>query len=170
MILNVIFLQLAALYKYYICHMEFDENKETEEQDNEDAVEIYSKWAIWGFSIFFSTIFGGILLVLNLRAVGLKKAANTVLLFSILYFLASGVIVGFLGMTGTYTPLFLNIVGAAILTGYFFNKYFPEDDYYPKSIGKPLILSIVISIGFFLIVYYGMKYTGHGDYFQQFRK
>jgi hypothetical protein len=156
--------------------MEFDENKEVEEnnevekQGSEDAVEIYSKWAIWGFSIFFSTIFGGVLLVLNLRAVGLKKAANTVLIFSILYFIASGIIVGVIGITGSYTPLFINIVGAAILTGYFFNKYFPEDDYYPKSIGKPLIISIVISLVIFLIIYYGMKYTGHGDYFKQFQK
>jgi len=150
--------------------MEFNENNEVEEQDSEDAVEIYSKWAIWGFSIFFSTIFGGILLVSNLRAVGLKKAANTVLIFSILYFIASGVVVGIMGMTSTYTPLFLNIVGAAILTGYFFNKYFPEDDYYPKSIGKPLIISIAIAWALILIAYYGMKYTGHGDYFKQFQK
>lgn len=150
--------------------MEFDENKEVEEQDSEDAVEIYSKWAIWGFSIFFSTIFGGVLLVLNLRAVGLKKAANTVLIFSILYFLASGIIVGFLGMTGSYTPLFFNIVGAAILTGYFFNKYFPENDYYPKSIAKPLVISIIIAFALIFVAYYVSKYTGHGDYFRQFQK
>ncbi len=150
--------------------MEFDENKEVEEHDSEDAVEIYSRWAIWGFSIFFGTIFGGVLLTLNLRAVGLKKAANTVLLFSILYFIASGIIVGVMGITGSYTPLFFNIFGAAILTGYFFKKYFPEDDYYPKSIGKPLIISVIISLVVFLIIYYGMKYTGHGDYFQQLQK
>ena len=150
--------------------MEFDENNEVEEPDSEDAVEIYSKWAVWGFSIFFGTIFGGVLLMSNLKAVGLKKAANTVLIFSILYFIGSGIIVGVTGMTGSYIPLFFNVAGAAILTGYFFNKYFPEDDYYPKSIGKPLIISIVISVAVFLIIYYGMKYTGHGDYFKQFQK
>ena len=75
-----------------------------------------------------------------------------------------------MGITGSYTPLFFNIFGAAILTGYFFKKYFPEDDYYPKSIGKPLIISVIISLVVFLIIYYGMKYTGHGDYFQQLQK
>src|ERR1700744_5484410 len=105
--------------------MEFDDNNAVEEQDNADGVEIYSKWAIWGFSIFFSSIFGGVLLVLNLRAAGLKKAANTVLIFSILYFIASGMVVaGTIEMNINYLPLLLNIGGAAILTSYFFNKYF----------------------------------------------
>jgi hypothetical protein len=150
--------------------MEFDENTNIEEQNNDGAVEIYSKWAIWGFSIFFSTIFGGVLLMSNLRAVGLKKAGNNVLIFSILYSITSVIVAGAFGANNSYASIFFNVTGAAILTGYFFKKYFPDNDYYPKSIGKPLIISIAISLSIVLIIYYTMKYTGHGDYFQQFQK
>jgi formate hydrogenlyase subunit 3/multisubunit Na+/H+ antiporter MnhD subunit len=42
--------------------------------------------------------------------------------------------------------IFLNVVGAVILTFYFFKKYFPDDDYYPKSITNPIILTILTII------------------------
>jgi hypothetical protein len=36
------------------------------------------------------------------------------------------------------------------LTQYFFKKYFPDDDYYPKSIQKPLLVAIIV--GFLMII------------------
>lgn len=117
----------------------------TEASENYD-IEIYSKRAIVGFSIFFSTIFGGVLLMINLREAGYKKAANLVLLFSVAYTLLGSVIMSYVSTPSGAFALIFNGVGAYILTGYFFNKYFPEDDYYPKSIAKPLIVSLLICI------------------------
>jgi fatty acid desaturase len=138
-----------------------DDTTEEEYYDDNDpnAVEIYSKSAIWGFTIFFSTLFGGVLLALNLRAAGYKRAALSVVLFALSYFALSFIIGSYLAATTQYIGLILNIIGGAILTGYFFNKYFPDDDYYPKSIWPPLAVSILIIIGLTLIIYYtpGMR-------------
>lgn len=136
--------------------MEFNEPEEPIQpaDNNPDYdVEIYSRSAIWGFSIFFSTIFGGILLMLNLRAAGFKKAANQVLLFSVAYLLVSSLLLNALGAS-PYTALAFNMIGAAILTQYFFNKYFPETDYYPKSIIMPLLISVLVCIPILLFMYY----------------
>ena len=137
--------------------MELDENNVPEEQEG-DYVEIYSKMAIWGFSIFVSPLFGGILLMLNLKAAGYKKAVNTVLIFTVCYVIASEAIIVFL--TKVYklnlyvlgaVSIGLTLVGAFTIAEYFFNKYFPENDYYPKSIAKPLLIAAAILIPYMII-------------------
>jgi hypothetical protein len=136
--------------------MELQENddyiEDPQEDDNYD-IEIYSKRAIWGFSIFFSTIFGGVLMMINLREAGYKKEANLVLGFSLLYTVVGSLAMSYIGMQSSLFAIVFNGVGAAILTEYFFNKYFPEEDYYPKSITKPLIISLVICVAIVLFVY-----------------
>ncbi|OKS85170.1 hypothetical protein [Mucilaginibacter polytrichastri] len=136
--------------------MELQENDDyienPQEDDNYD-IEIYSKRAIWGFSIFFSTIFGGVLLMTNLREAGYKREANLVLIFSVLYTLIGSVVMSYIGIQSSAFAIIFNGIGAAILTEYFFNKYFPEDDYFPKSITKPLIISLVICVAIVLFVY-----------------
>jgi hypothetical protein len=138
--------------------MEIDENNVPEEQDD-SYVEIYSKSAIWGFSIFFSPVFGGVLLMLNLRAAGYKRAANIVLIFSIAYMLVSGIILNLVLLKYKTDPIYLNIAsvvfnvaGGGILAEYFFRKYFPDNDYYPKSIANALMISILVALplAFFL--------------------
>jgi len=42
--------------------------------------------------------------------------------------------------------LAFNIIGGLILTQYFFKKYFPDKDYYPKSIVTPVIVIVFIVI------------------------
>jgi len=126
---------------------------EPEEEGQEEHVEIYSKMAIRGFSIFFSPLFGGVLLYRNLRAAGYKKGAGVVLLFSVLYMLASIIIVSnFINSSGA--SLAINIVGAFILSDYFFPKYFPDDDYYPKPIWTALGISLLIVLVLVLSLYY----------------
>lgn len=139
--------------------MELQENDDyTEDPQAEDNydIEIYSKRAIWGFSIFFSTIFGGVLLMLNLRSAGYKQAANLVLLFSLLYTIIGSIVISYIGLQTSGAAIIFNGIGAAILTEYFFNKYFPENDYYPKSIMKPLAISLLICL---VIVYFVVTYA-----------
>lgn len=163
--------------------MEFDENKDEEIENKyseDDYVDIYSKRAILGFSVFFGVIFGGVLLMLNLRAAGFKRAAWQVLLFSAFYHILSGVLISATGLRvnvaaikagASGTPLnpadmqtvislyaltlLINLAGGLVLTRYFFKKYFPDNDYYPKPIWTPLLVAILIAIAASYIVRMG---------------
>jgi hypothetical protein len=154
--------------------MEFEENNEVEEHDDE-CVEIYSKKAVFWFSFLLGPIFGSVLLMLNLKEAGYKKAVSIVLLFAIvfdclsltslyLYVKYAGIdllavqknIMGrkfgdpvMLDGKTIFLPfldLGLGLVGAFIISQYFFRKYFPDDDYYPKSISNVLPLFILVWI------------------------
>jgi hypothetical protein len=139
--------------------MELEENNVPEESGN-DYVEIYSKRAIFWFSVLGMPLIGGVLLVMNLWAAGFKKAAYVVGIFSILYTAFSDIsvseyLVHYKVDLKTYNnnllvlsllSIALNVTGGLILSEYFFKKYFPEDDYYPKSIANPLIITIIIII------------------------
>jgi hypothetical protein len=149
--------------------MENYEHKEDEPE--EEYVDIYSKRAVLGFSAFFNVIFGGALLMFNLRAAGYKKEAGQVILFSILYHILSLFIISATGIKvsaaaiklgaagGQISPadiksifslfaltLVINTIGGLILTRYFFKKYFPDNDYYPKPILQALMICLLISV------------------------
>jgi hypothetical protein len=147
--------------------MNFDENNTVDEQfDGGEPVEIYSRKAVWWFS-FFSPIIGGIMLAINLYNVGYKKAIAGVVIFSILFYMATNLIGLKLAeyyeinmskidlknidiatqenfVKFTLILVALNILGATITTRFFFKRYFPEDDYYPRSIMGPLVVMLVI--------------------------
>lgn len=118
---------------------------------------IYSKKAIWGFSLFFSAIFGAVLLMQNLKDIGKKKEANIILLLSIIYTAVTIYIVNIPDKPNTPLTYICNIVGAVILTEYFYKKSFPSDPTFEKKkIWKPLIISILISIPFLLAMIYSL--------------
>src|SRR5262249_48051509 len=98
----------------------------------ESNPKIYSKTAIRGFSILFSTVFGGVLLMQNLRDIGNKKAANTVLIFSIVFTLITIGIANIPDKSITSLPFLCNLIGGSILSEYFYKKYFPADSNYEK--------------------------------------
>ena len=127
--------------------------EEEEESEEQEHVEIYSKSAIRGFSIFFSPLFGGALLYYNLLTAGYKSAARIVLFFSVLYsILVVFLVSNFFNYNGA--SIVLNVVGGFILSDYFFPKYFPDNDYYPKPIWKALGISLLICLVMVLILYY----------------
>ena len=145
--------------------MDVDEYDLPEEQEGE-YVEIYSKWTILGFATFPTPIFGSVLLILNLIAAGYKKVIWQVIVFTILFVVAENLVLNhFFPMPKVIDPthinpqlfiiaglsLVANFIGGSILSFYFFKKYFPEDDYYPKSIASPLIVLVVLILltGFF---------------------
>lgn len=119
---------------------------------------IYSHKSIWGFSIFFSSIFGGVLLMQNLRDLGKKKEANIVLIVSILYTVITFVIVNIPEKSISLLTMAFNFVGGYILSEYFFKSYIPEAEIYPrKKIWKPLIISIIISLPLILALIYTLN-------------
>jgi len=117
---------------------------------------LYSKRAIQGFTIFFSTLFGAVLLMSNLKKMNKLKARVEVLVFGISYTFLTIILLDYLPKTFFLTILF-NLVGYAVLVEYFWNKNLGKDlQHQKKQISKPLIISfaiigLMILLQFFLV-------------------
>ena len=97
---------------------------------------LYSKRALQGFTIFFSTIFGVVLMMYNLKATNKPKVRIQVLIEVIpkIYFI----------------NLIFNLIGYLILSEFFWNKHLGKDlKFAKKSVTKPLVISLLIT--FFLL-------------------
>jgi hypothetical protein len=138
--------------------METDKLSQFELTGTEEIVKIYSKKAVWGFSIFFTTIFGGVLLMQNLLSLNKKKQAYQVLAFSILY-TALGIFLANSSETpNTSINFAVNAVGGIILTEFFFKRYVPDESNLPKKkIWKALIISLLIMLPFAVAIIYSLK-------------
>lgn len=122
---------------------------------SEEKIKIYSKKVVWAFSVFFTSIFGGILLMQNLKEAGNKKAAYLILFYSVIFTVVTAVIVDSLKVNSSMLPIMGNMIGGAILSEYFFQKYFPNhESYEKKKIWKPLIISLLISAVLLLALLY----------------
>ncbi|WP_426478734.1 hypothetical protein ACP3T3_04540 [Chryseobacterium sp. CBSDS_008] len=122
----------------------------------EKLPKIYSKKAILGFSIFLSTLFGGVLLYQNLIEVNKKKEAYTVLIISILLTIITGVIVNIPEEPKSSLAYLCGLGGGCLLSYYFMPKYFPDEERYSKkAIWKPLIIGVVIVAILLALIIYG---------------
>ncbi|MDR3022821.1 hypothetical protein [Chryseobacterium sp.] len=121
----------------------------------EKLPKIYSKKAILGFSIFLSTLFGGILLYQNLVEVNKKKEAYTVLAISVLLTIITIIIVNIPDNPKSSLAYLCGLGGGCLLSYYFMPKYFPDEEKYPqKAIWKPLIIgAIIVAVLLFLMIY-----------------
>jgi len=140
--------------------MEFQDTDEQQPEQQQQDIAIYSKWAILGFSILVSPLVGAILLMINLRSIGFRRQATSILLFTIGYlFLASIIISGVLNLPPNITlaqlthnkpfiiySLVAQIIGGGILAEYFYKKYFPADHYTYKSVWRPLVVMLIIML------------------------
>ena len=116
---------------------------------------IYSKSAVFGFSLLFTPIFGGILLVQNLKDIGEQKKANIVLVVSILMAISTFVIMTIFEIDNRAVSFGLNGACAAVLSEYFYKKSFPDEaDYQKKKIWKPLVIAMVIFIAVLLLIFF----------------
>ena len=123
-----------------------------------DKPKIYSHKAIWGFSVFFSAIFGGVLLMQNLRDIGKKKEANIVLSASVIYTIITFIIVNIPEKSISSLTMAFNFVGGYVLSEYFFKNYIHEAELYPiKKIWKPLIISIIITLPLIITLMYALS-------------
>jgi hypothetical protein len=135
--------------------LENSQNKEIETQEIINNPKIYSSKVIWGFSVIFSTIFGGVLLMQNLKDIGKKKEANLVLVACILYTIATVIVVNIPEHPKASFAYLINMAGGAILVNLVYKKYFPNDsEYEKKKIWKPLIISSIIVIPFIFALIY----------------
>jgi hypothetical protein len=120
---------------------------------------LYSKKAIQGFSIFFSTLFGVFLLMSNLKKMHKPKARIEVLVFGIVYTLFTVVLLNYLPTTFFLTLIF-NFIGYAVLVEYYWNKSLGKElQYQKKQISKPLIISLLI-LGFVVFLQFSGSIIG----------
>jgi len=113
---------------------------------DEDAPPLFTKRAIYGFSVFFTVIFGAVLLAINLKEN--PKARTFVILFGIAYTSFAIYILNIMERSTSLT-LLVNMVGAAALNSFFWDRYIGKNtSYRAKQVWKPLIISILIAIPF----------------------
>jgi hypothetical protein len=122
------------------------------EIEQNEIPKFYSKKAILGFSIFFSSIFGGILLMQNLKEIGMKKEAKTVLNTSIILTVLPFLLAWLMEKeVSTYT-LLANIIGGLVLSEFYFGLYIPKEQIFEsKKIWKPLLISLLIIVPLMVI-------------------
>ncbi len=123
--------------------------------DDPSAPEYYSERAIYAFSVFFSVIFGSVLMTMNINRTEKKNSSWTALLFGIVY---TGLQMWALSYVPRNTGLTVgvSIGGALLLNHFFFKKYIGKDTKYrARPIWIPLIIALAITIPllYFIIVY-----------------
>lgn len=123
-----------------------------EEYQEQSLPELYSKNLILIFAILFSSIFAAALLVLNLRTLGKMKEAIYVLLFGIAYIIATALIMQIFSLSPSMS-IVANVIGAALLNEFFWNKFIGSDfAYKKKNWVKPTLISLGIALLFFSLV------------------
>jgi hypothetical protein len=124
-----------------------EEEPEILEEELEEEIEdpvLYSQRAITGFSLFFSVIFGAVLMMSNLK--DNPRAKWTIFAFAISYTFVSVFVLSLIG-TSSLLTIAINGFGGAILTQYFWNKYIgAETPYIARPIWRALIISLLITI------------------------
>ncbi|WP_299782000.1 hypothetical protein [uncultured Formosa sp.] len=114
--------------------------------------ELYSKSLILAISILFSPLFGSVLLIYNFKDSKLKKARNHVILFIIGYIFIV-VLISLFSLNSNFA-LIINVIGAFILTEYFWNTYLGKSiEYKKRNWAKPvlIILAITIPLTYFVL-------------------
>jgi hypothetical protein len=123
--------------------------------DDPNAPELHSKKVIMVFSGLFSTIFGAVLLMYNMKQTENQTGRIQLLIFGILYTIITLVVVNSLKIGGNIALIF-NIAGGGILTEYFWNKFIGKEFQHRKrSWIKPAIISVLITIPLILAAIYG---------------
>jgi hypothetical protein len=120
-----------------------------------DKPAIYSRNAVRGFAIFFSAIFGGVLLMQNLNGIGKPQEGRTALGISILITICQVAIGALVGQRATSTGIIISILGASVLSEFVYKKYIPNEvEYSKRSIWKPLIVGLIIFIPLIAFIIY----------------
>lgn len=123
-----------------------------EEKPEQRIPELYSKNLILIFAILFSTIFAAALLIVNLRTLGKIKEAGWVLLFAVAYLITTGLVMQAFSLAPSMT-IVANVIGAAILNEFFWNKFIGRDtEFEKKSWIKPTLISVALAMLFFLLL------------------
>lgn len=124
------------------------DSKESKVQ--EDLPRLYSKRVIYAFSLIFSTLFGAVILMSNLKQVNDNKARWEVLIFGIIFTVGTAISLNTVQVQ-VNLGIPLNILGAIILNEFFWNRSIGKDtEFEKKSWHKPAMISAMITLPFAL--------------------
>ena len=123
------------------------------------SLPLYSARAIRAFSMLFSAIAGGVMTAQNLKDIGQPEAARKALWGSIGYTLAMTWLLTYVPInsgSGVF-PIVAGYVGAMGLEAY--SKKFIENrnELPAKSIVKPLVICLVITVPIVVLLIYGLS-------------
>lgn len=129
------------------------------EQQPEDKLDfvirpaIYSKNAVLWFSILMTPVFGGVLLMMNLKAIDKRKEAGIVFIVSLLITLSIYALSLFFDSSSRFITISMNVLCAFILTEAFFKKHIPDAAEYPtRSNLWPVLIAVAILVFFIAFV------------------
>ena len=124
-----------------------------------DAPSLFSRRAVYIFSILFSVFFGSVMLAVNVAKTPNKSKAIWVILFGLAYTSAVVLIAENFKLNSTFT-IVTCIVGAYLMEALFWNRFIGKATLYrARPIWIPLIIGLAIAIPLItLIIYSGVKY------------
>ena len=131
-----------------------EEENNIEEKIGNESEEIYSKKTILAFSIFFTSLIGGILMMQNLKDLGKLKEANKVLKTTIIITIVTIILIAIYPENQNPIALLSNIIGGMIFSQFYFKLYdLDEDNFKKKKIWKPLLISVCLICIITMVVY-----------------
>jgi len=112
---------------------------------DESAPSLYSVPVIFGFTAIMSSLFGAILMILNLRAMAKPEGIVPVLTFGLGVSAVQWISVD---LDPSYIfYIVINLVGAGLLSTYFWNKFIgARTKYRLRPIVVPLIVAVILTI------------------------
>jgi hypothetical protein len=121
------------------------------ESNSSSEKAIYSKWAILGFCLFFSPIFGGFMLRKNFRGIRKNAEGNIVFLVSIMMAFLTALLAS-TPYGGAGTTIFANFLQGALLVEFSFKKYFIDADDLPKKSVLPMLSASLMIVAVLLML------------------
>lgn len=124
--------------------------------EDPDAPLLFSRRAIYGFSVFFSVVFGSIMLAINVSKTAGKGKAVLVVLFGLVYTVVTILIAETLKLNSGLGVV-ISLLGAVLIETLFWNRFIGNATLYRKRpIWVPLAIAVVLAAGLiFVIVKYG---------------
>jgi len=114
---------------------------------------LFSQTAILAFTIFFSPLFGGILLALNIKTVK-KPGIWQVVSLSLIFTAISGFVTYYLLPPGSFFAILIPIIFALLMSELIWTRFIGKKvDYERKSIAIPLLIAVLIAIPLVYYVY-----------------
>ena len=139
-----------------------DQWGKSQQVEDESAPLLYSKRAIYTFSFLFSVLFGGVLIVLNLRVLKKPEGVVPTLSFSIAYLATVALVLGFLESRFNINPsngYLVSYIGAWLILKMVWDKYIGEEIKYRK---RKLLIPAIIAITIFAAYVFTMVSFGAG--------
>jgi hypothetical protein len=125
--------------------------------DNKPLPELYSPQAIRGFSLVFSSLFGGILFCINLKRSGKSAQIPLVLAMTVVYFILAVIVASYLPSKSTSISFLVNFPAAWLLSTIAWDRLLGKGlQYTTRKIWIPLLIGLGIAalfIALFVLTY-----------------